>query len=60
MNDETPITVPPVKVLREQLIMKQAEVRRLRKLLLLAKAVNSEDTALSLSLDGVAAGRASP
>lgn len=52
MSDETPITVPPVKVLREQLTLKQAEVRRLRKLLLLAKAVSQEEVALSLSQSG--------
>jgi hypothetical protein len=39
VSDQAPITIPPVDVLREQLVAKQAEVRRLRKLLLLAKAV---------------------
>lgn len=39
MSSERPITIPPIGELRAELKTKQAEVRRLRNLLLLAKAV---------------------
>ena len=39
MSDKDPIVVPPIGVIRQELACKQAEVRRLRRLLLLAKAV---------------------
>jgi len=38
MSDQKPITIPSVNVLREKVVAKTAELRRLRKMLLLAKA----------------------
>ena len=45
MSDQKIITIPPVDVLRERVVAKAAELRQLRKLLLLAKAVQSTEGA---------------
>ncbi len=43
MNEQKPICVPPISDLRKEIVTRQAELRRLRKMLLLAKAVATDE-----------------
>ena len=45
MSDRKPLVIPPLDALREQIAAVQSELRRLRKLYVLAKAA-SEETAV--------------
>ncbi len=52
MSEEKSITIPPVAEIRRRVTEAQAEVRQLRKLLLLAKAVeDSTNQRLSITED---------